>query len=451
MNRRGVNTVIVLGILAIASILFIQVYWIRSTIQVQENKQELLVRQDSLDQREFNERVHIALRKVARDISSFYKDSSDLYGAVNQQLKNYFTVNINDTIHPFLLEQLLKREFYRQSIKEDFQYGIYDCFSDSIVYGNYIAYNGETFDAADSDTSSNSNVKQLKWNHDGHYFSVIFPKRPSTPLKEAQIDTSPWLYLLAVIVVVLLFFGYSLSVIFRQKRLSEIKNDFINNMTHEFKTPISTISLSSESILHSDFSSDKERLKRYVEIIYKENKRLENQVERVLNIAKLDKDQLKLTLSSFSLHELIQEAKEVFDLNPLEKNQSIELELEAANEQVIADEVHIGNLVHNLIDNAIKYSASEAKIKLKTYNEANFLVLEVSDQGIGIKREDIKYIFDKFYRVPTGNLHNVKGFGLGLYYVKLIVDAHKGKITVKSGIGHGTKFSVYIPLTPLEK
>lgn len=446
MNRKGINTVLLLGILSLLSILFIQVYWIRSTIHIQENKQELQVRQDSLDQRQFNERIHISLRKVAQDISSFNKDSSDLYGAVKQQSENYFTVDINDTVNPFLLEQLLKREFYRQSIKEDFQYGIYDCFSDSIVYGNYISYTNESYSVEDRDSSGQIPTSdKIKWNRDGHYFSVIFPNRSSAPLNQIDKDASPWLSLLAIIVVVVIFFSYSLSVIFKQKRLSEIKNDFINNMTHEFKTPISTIALSSETLLQEGIEKDSERLKQYARIIQKENKRLENQVERVLSVAKLDKNELKLTMSKFSLHDLIQEAKDVFDLNQLNNGGTIILYLHAKNDEIYADEVHIGNVIHNLLDNAIKYCETTPNITIKTYDEGKNIAIEVSDNGIGISRDDQRMVFDKFYRVPTGNVHNVKGFGLGLYYVQLIVNSHKGKINLKSQLGHGTTFIVHLP------
>lgn len=429
------------------SILFIQVYWIKSTVQIQENKREIQAHQDSINERQFIERIHISLREIAQDISSFNKDSSGLYGDINQQSKNYFTVNINDTVNPFLLEQLLKREFYSQSIKEDFLYGIYDCFSDSIIYGNYISYNNSAFEVADKQSSAKiPTLTALKLNQDGHYFSVYFPNRPSGPMKQISTSYSPWFSLGAIILVVLVFFGYSLSVIFRQKKLSEIKNDFINNMTHEFKTPISTIALSSETLLQDSTANDKGRVKQYAEIIYKENKRLENQVERVLNVAKLDKDELKLTMSEIDIHALIQEAKDVFELNQMESGGKIELILNAKQHQIKADEVHIGNVIHNLLDNAIKYCEKSPHIIVKTYDTNKNIVIEITDNGIGISKENQHMIFDQFYRVPTGNIHNVKGFGLGLYYVQLIVQSHKGKIALKSQINQGTTFKISLPI-----
>jgi two-component system phosphate regulon sensor histidine kinase PhoR len=231
----------------------------------------------------------------------------------------------------------------------------------------------------------------------------------------------------------------------RQKRLSEIKNDFINNMTHELKTPISTIALSSEMILKGDFREDQEKLNRYVGIIHKENKRLEDQVERVLNVAKLDQEKIILKKTPINIHELLEEARENFTLNQVGNGVEINLNLEAENPTISADSVHITNVIYNLLDNAIKYCELDPKINIKTSNRDNGFSIEISDNGIGIRREDVKMIFDKFYRVPTGNLHNVKGFGLGLFYVKLIIDEHLGKIDVKSKPGEGTSFTIWLP------
>jgi two-component system phosphate regulon sensor histidine kinase PhoR len=216
-------------------------------------------------------------------------------------------------------------------------------------------------------------------------------------------------------------------------------------MTHELKTPISTIGLSSEMLLRSDLSNDPEKLKRYAGIIFKENKRLENQVERVLNVAKLDNEHLVLQKEKMDLHALLKDAKDNFMFNQLEQDGSIHLSLAAENAEIFADPVHITNVVYNLLDNAIKYCDKTPEIRVATRNERNGVILEFTDNGIGIKREDLKMIFDKFYRVPTGNIHNVKGFGLGLFYVKLIIDAHGGKIDVKSSLEKGTTFTIWLP------
>jgi two-component system phosphate regulon sensor histidine kinase PhoR len=286
----------------------------------------------------------------------------------------------------------------------------------------------------------------LKLNNSGHYFTVYFPKLITKSINPADELGSPWILMLIIVSVVFVFFAFAINIIVKQKRLSEIKTDFINNMTHELKTPISTIALSSDMLMRGDFSQDPEKLKRYASIIYKENKRLENQVERVLNVAKMDKDTLHLKKELFDMHELISEAKDNFEFNQADHGGEISLDLQADEFNIQADPVHISNVVFNLLDNAIKYCEVKPSISIKTKNEKNGFVLEIADNGIGIKREDIKMIFDKFYRVPTGNLHNVKGFGLGLYYVKIIIEQHGGNIQVKSSVGKGTTFILWLPI-----
>lgn len=446
MNRKNINAVVLLGIVSLASILVVQMVWMRKTLAMQQTTIAIQEKEDSLNLKQFSEQAHIALRNVLEEISTQKADSSDLYGAVKQVRTNYFTVDINEELHPFYLETLLKREFYTQNIHQDFQYGIYDCFTDSIVFGNLIKFTRDSLYAPVSDTLVGITSAKLSWKKDGHYFTVYFPNMLSKSIDEPAELISPWIYVSIIVVLVLVFFGYTINVILRQKRLSEVKTDFINNMTHELKTPISTIGLSSEMLLRTDFSNDPDKLKRYAGIIFKENKRLENQVERVLNVAKLDKEELALKKETIDVHELLEEAKDNFEFNQFEQGGKIQLNAQALHHEILADPVHITNVIYNLLDNAVKYCDKKPDITVSTRNEKKGLVIEFSDNGIGIKREDIKMIFDKFYRVPTGNVHNVKGFGLGLYYVKLIIDAHGGKIDVKSKIGEGTTFTIWMPL-----
>ena len=445
LKGKGINAVVLLGILSLASILIVQMVWMRKTIAIQQTNIAIQEKEDSLNLKEFSESAHIALRNVLEEITTSKADSSDLYGAVKQIRTNYFTVDINEELHPFYLETLLKREFYDQNIHQDFQYGIYDCFSDSIVFGNLIRFTKDSLYAPASDTMAGITSPKLSWKKDGHYFTVIFPNVKAKSINPHSDTISPWIYVSIIVILVLVFFGYTINIIFRQKRLSEVKTDFINNMTHELKTPISTIGLSSEMLMRSDFANDPEKLQRYASIIYKENKRLENQVERVLNVAKLDQEELILSVDKMDIHELLEEAKDNFMFNQLEQGGRIHLHLEAEIHEISADPVHITNVVYNLLDNAIKYCAVTPEISIQTRNLKNGIQLEFSDNGIGMKREDLKMIFDKFYRVPTGNLHDVKGFGLGLFYVKLIIDEHKGKIDVKSTLGKGTTFTIWLP------
>ncbi len=444
VKKFKINFVIALGILALGSILLIQVAWIKKSIAIQHTNIAIHNKEDSLNLKQFSEDTHIALSKVLDEITKHNKQPTDSYGAVKQIRTNYFTVDVDEELHPFYLESLLKHALYDEHVMQDFQYGIYDCFTDSIVFGNLIKHTKDAHYYS-SDTLLNVSAEQLKWKKDGHYFTVYFPNVEANITNQNPETYSPWFFVVAIIIVVTFFFGYTITVITKQKRLSEVKNDFINNMTHELKTPISTISLSSEMLLKTDFSNDSERLKRYAGIIYKENKRLENQVERVLNVAKLDKQKLLLQKTKIDIHQLIIEAKETFEFNQLEHDGKINLELKATNPIIFADQVHVTNVVYNLLDNAIKYCKNTPEITIRSIDDKKGIAIEFIDNGIGMKKDDVRFIFDKFYRVPTGNLHNVKGFGLGLFYVKMIIEEHGGTIKIKSDIEVGTTFSIWLP------
>ena len=445
MNRRTINAVIIIGVLSIISILMVRVFWINRTIKAQKVAVILQERQDSLNVRQFEESVRVALRNTVEEAGSQHVDSSYLYGAVKQKSSNYFLVDINENLHPYYLEQLLKRTFYEHNITQNFQYGIYDCFNDSIVYGNLIRFSKDSLYAPASDNEIGVTSPELAWKRDGHYFTVYFPELFSQPNDELVVVSSPWLYVAIIVGVLLIFFAFSVSVIIKQKRISEVKSDFVNNMTHELKTPISTIALSSEMLMQNDFSKDPERLKRYAEVIYKENKRLEDQVERVLNMAKLDKNELDLEIEEVDMHKLIEQTAESFRFNQTLAGGKIELELNAEKIKVKVDLVHITNIIFNLLDNAVKYSHGAANVKVLSQNKNNGIEISIRDNGIGIEKEQLKQVFDQFYRVPTGNKHDVKGFGLGLYYVKLIIDKHRGKMSTQSKLGHGSTFTFWIP------
>lgn len=454
MKRKTVNSVILLGIVAITSILFIQLFWIKKTIQAQALAITIQEKEDSLNAVRFSERAHIALRDVLEQLAQqtpIPTNSANLYGAVKQLSVNYFLVDVADEVVPDYLETLLMREFDHQSLNQDFIYGIYNCYSDSIEFSPLLHYTkANKYENTSPIKGSIRKIKQ-PWLKDGHYFIVKFPDVTGHSLNRIKQIDSPWIYLIAIIALVLSFFAFAVSIILRQKRLSEIKTDFINNMTHELKTPIATIGLSSELLMRSDFTSDVDKLKKYAEIIYKENKRLEQQVERVLNVAKLDKEKLVLKKDWESIHTLIDAAKESFEINQTDSGSTISLQCEASVDRLYVDEVHITNVIYNLLDNAVKYCNETPHISITTQSNASYFILTVTDNGIGIQKEDLKLIFDKFYRVPTGNLHNVKGFGLGLYYVKLIVEAHEGIIKVKSNLGSGTSFELHLPLIKIDQ
>ena len=424
------------------SILIIQLLWVGRTIETQNVSLAIQQKEDSLKLKEFQDHVYRSLMNVLSTIQKRDGDQTDMYGAVRQLSNNHYTVDFNEELQPFYLETLLKKEFYIQNIHRDFYYGIYDCFTDSIVLSNRVRYEKDSIYVTDASTDEITPEK-LNLTKDGHYFTVYFPNLELGEI-EPQNDYSPWIYLTLMLVVIATFFAFSITVIMRQYRLAEVKTDFINNMTHELKTPISTISLSAEMMMRLP-EITAEQVQKYASIIYKENKRLEHQVERVLNVAKLDKDQVVLNKDQFDVNELLDEVKENFELHHFEKGGVIHIELNADHHIIQADAVHLTNVIYNLLENAVKYCESVPNITIQTRNDKQGIWIEIEDNGIGIKKENLSLIFDKFYRVPTGNLHNVKGFGLGLYYVRLIVDAHGGKVNVKSTPGKGTTFSLFFP------
>ena len=241
-------------------------------------------------------------------------------------------------------------------------------------------------------------------------------------------------------------FVYTTRTIFKQKRLSELMVEFINNMTHEFKTPISTIALASEAIARPDVLPDGERVLRYNEIIHDENARMKGQVDKILQMAVLEEGDYELNIAPLDIHEVIDKAVGNIALQVEGKGGTIDCTLSAGSHVIAGDAVHITNIIHNLLDNANKYSPGRPLITISTRNADGFLIVSVKDNGIGMNDEDARRVFDKYFRVPTGNMHNVKGFGLGLSYVKLMVDAHRGKVNISSSPGKGTTVEVMFPL-----
>ncbi|MCY1721417.1 HAMP domain-containing sensor histidine kinase [Prolixibacteraceae bacterium Z1-6] len=275
-----------------------------------------------------------------------------------------------------------------------------------------------------------------------NYLNIYFPHRRAYLIKQTGLTIIPTIILTGLLIGI---FAYALLVIFRQKKLSNIKNDFINNMTHELKTPISTISLASQMLQDGSIANTPATIAHVSKVISQESKRLSFQVEKVLQMAVFNEGRLKLKLREFDINRMVRTVTTNFELRVNNKNGSLKTEILAENAIVKGDEVHITNVIFNLLDNAMKYSNDTPEIKVTTENRKNQIVISVQDNGIGISKEHHAQIFDRFYRVPTGNVHDVKGFGLGLSYVKKIVDLHSGTIKVESAVNKGTKFKIYFP------
>lgn len=268
------------------------------------------------------------------------------------------------------------------------------------------------------------------------------------PNKNAYILRQVWLPVLSSIFfigIVIFCFAYAIRVIIRQKNLSDIKNDFINNMTHEFKTPIATVSLAVEALQDPDLMNQESFRKRYISVIKDENKRLGSQVEKVLQAAALDKKEFKLKLEEINLEEILEGARRQFELQVENKGGEITFESRLGYPLIMADAFHLGHIFNNLLDNANKYCKEKPNIRIKALEADEFVFVSIQDNGIGMTKDAQRKIFDKFYRVPTGNLHDVKGFGLGLSYVKTMLEAHKGEISVQSEPGKGSTFTIKLP------
>jgi len=415
MKQNNIRYIIILGTFTIISIIIIQVIWMRNAWNTSE--------------KQFNQSVHIALRNVADNIFQYNEIDPPVEYPVYQMSSNYFIVNTNSEIDPEILEYYLISEFNAHNLSIDFEYAIYNCNDDRMVYGKYINADGESFDK--------KKINLPKSDEYIYYFGINFPTKSSFIINRMSV----WIIFSSILFIVVIFLSYALTIILQQKRLSEQQKDFINNMTHEFKTPISSIKLSSDVLLNPEIINEPERLVSYVELIIKENNRLNDQVEKVLNISRIEQKKFQLKKEIFNAQEIIQQVFESLSIN---KSNNITCKYRAKNAIINGDKLHFTNILFNLADNAIKYSKNKPELVIETENIKNKLIITIKDNGIGMTKEQQKNVFKKFYRIPTGNVHNVKGFGLGLFYVKTICKLHKWKIKLNSELGLGTEFLLII-------
>jgi two-component system, OmpR family, phosphate regulon sensor histidine kinase PhoR len=420
MKFKHIRYVVLLGAVAIIGIIAVQLY--------------LMKKEWSNKEKQFAQTVTICLRNVATRIYKFNHTAPTTPNPVRQLSSNYFVVDVNSHIDANILEHYLKTEFERYNIQTDFEYGVYNCETDVMEYGNYVFYNGKI-----KEDASSANLP--KYSGYNYYFGVNFPLLNNTIVG----DMSIWFFMVGILLISVIFFAYSIFVILKQKRLSEMQRDFINNMTHEFKTPIASITIAADVISNPDTISEPARILTYGSVIKHEVSRLNDQVDKVLQIARIEKSGFHLRIESLNLNDIIRQITENYLANNSGKL-SIMLDLAPGTITVKADRMHLSNIFYNLFDNAMKYAGENPEIKLTTTQNDNRVIVVVSDNGPGIDRAHQKRIFQKFYRVPTANIHDVKGFGLGLFYVKSICDAHHWKITLDSAPGVGATFILEIPV-----
>jgi two-component system phosphate regulon sensor histidine kinase PhoR len=419
MKRKSIRFIILVTTVSLLGLVVMQSFWMFKAMQMEEAQ--------------FGHRVDMALEDILNELVE-YQDSTAL-NLIGLDQTGKHDNQVFDAVDTTLLDTLISKYFDYHMLGENYIFQIVKTSNDSVYYSSEPVPQGYQ-------------QKQYRaclsciWKEEYFHLAVLFPEQQ----KQIFVELGGWLLFSALfLLTVFVSFIYTITTIIKQKKLSEMKNDFINNMTHEFKTPLSTVSLASEVLLNGNSSNSVERVKKYAGVIYDENLRLQNQVERVLQIAQVERDELNLSITLINMHELIKSSVHNLCLENCEKEVAISYEFNATRYTINGDKLHLTNVITNLVDNAIKYSGSNPEIVIATRSTNTGIEIDIKDNGVGMTPETQKQIFDKFYRLPTGNLHNVKGFGLGLYYVKSMLEAHNGSIHVKSEINKGSTFTLFFP------
>ncbi len=425
----------ILIFLSLIGLIFFQVLWIKQVLNDKEHQ--------------FEEQLKIVTATAGSDLveqkgnlSPFNnKKSNDVLSPLNG-----FPLTITHKLSRDEIRSKIKNAFELHELKEiPFEFAV----TPTSMIGEQVE--SDNFARLYQDTVNNLSLVYPLISPSGSISESLSPEEMLVivvpGLKNIVWKQMSWMVFGSVLFTILIFaaFFITLKALLKQKKLSEIKSDFINNMTHEFKTPLATISLAVDALKNEKVMQDRIKTDYFTGVIKEENKRMNKQVETILQAALLDKQQIQLNLKTLHAHNLINAAVNNIKLPVEEKEGKLEVSLEATNDLISADEVHFTNLVNNLLDNAVKYSKDNLMIKLCTQNINNHFRIKIEDNGIGMNKETLHRIFEKFYRAHTGNLHNVKGFGLGLSYVKTLINAHRGKIKAESTLGKGSCFVIDMP------
>ena len=437
--KRTFPAIIILISLSLLGLILLQTSWLKNLLELTESQ--------------LNTKVEFAMGDVGSDLSkSVYNGQLRLPRRGGLTFNSDFHLHllkpptIDEKFSPQEVYNKLKAAFENQGLRNlKFEFAVTNTTEDYEMYS-------KNFHEAFYDTLKNKRI-----------YLPIVPESGSdveglTTLeklilvvpnfKKQVLESLRWVLIGAVAFMLIIIAAFYVTVksLLNQKKLSEIKSDFINNMTHEFKTPLATISLAVDALRNEKVQADKGKTNYFTGIIKEENVRMNKHVETILQAALTERQELQLNLAALHVHEVIRDAMDNYQLQLQEKEGEIALLLNAKNDMINADEVHFSNLISNLVDNAIKYSNDKPRLTISTHSTKKHLVIKVEDNGIGMSKETVKRVFEKFYRAHTGNLHNVKGFGLGMSYVKTVVVAHKGKIKVESTLGKGSAFIVELPL-----
>lgn len=416
MKTKNLNIIIVLGLVATIGILIAQLLWTKEAFNLEEKK--------------FSQKTHIALLEVVKKLYEGTNSELPAENPIRKVANDYYIVNIDNDFEPEILEYYLKAEFEKFNIATDFEYAMYNCQSDEMVYGNYISLTDKT--------KKKNSVYFPKHKNLVYYFAIRFPNETSYLFSSLRF----WFILSFALIIILLVYVYSIYTIIQQKKYSELQRDFINNMTHEFKTPLSSILLASNYLKKQEIINTDKKLEKYTDIIITQSNKLNQHIEKILSSAKSDNSAIKMDISELYILPILNDVVENMKL----KNENLRVEINSDKDYKINGDVfHFTNIIYNLLDNSIKYCDEKPIIKISITEDNNKIKLNFSDNGIGISNKNLTFIFDKFYRIPSLKSNEVNGFGLGLYYVKKICLQHKWKIFATNNTDKGITISIVIP------
>lgn len=417
MKVNKLNSIIALGLIAIISILVAQLLWTKEAFNIEEKK--------------FSQTAHIALLEVVKNLFEGTNHELPSENPIVKVSNDYYIVNVANDFEPDILEYYLKSEFKKRNLTTDFEYAMYNCSSDEMVYGNYVSMT--------DNEKRHQTVYFPKHKNLVYYFAIRFPNETSYLFSSLKF----WFILSLALIVILLVYAYSIFTIIQQKKYSELQRDFINNMTHEFKTPLSSILLASNYLIKQPSITADEKLQKYTGIIINQSNKLNDHIGKILNVAKSDGAPLELNKGKINPEEIIRDVAENMKL----KHENLNVNIVSDKEYLVdADEFHFTNIIYNLIDNAVKYSENQPEITVSFAEENHQLKIAFKDNGLGVPDKNLSFIFDKFHRVPNSKSNEINGFGLGLYYVKKICTLHGWKISACNNNDGGLTMTLNIPL-----
>ena len=416
MRINKLNIALLLGVVVIVGIMILQFFLLRQAVQYEEKK--------------FAQKVHVALLEVSQKLNTDAKTALSQTNPINRVKSDLYVVIVNSKFEIKSLDYYLKNELEKFDLLTDFEYAMYDCTKENMKYGAYIS--------ATNKINTKRTLFRRAQNSSAYYFSIYFPQMNKYIYKELRI----WIIFSFVMFIVLLLYGYSAFTILQQKKYSELQKDFINNMTHEFKTPISSILIASNFLAKQTDVLANEKLKKYAEIIVQQTGKLNMHVEKILHLAKTDNKSLTLQKTTIDVVNIVNNVVENLQL----KNPDVKININVPKQCiVVADEFHFYNLLYNLLDNAVKYAIVNLHININITQVNKNILLTIADNGIGIPAKHLSNVFEKFYRVPNIKSNEVNGFGLGLFYVNRICKEHKWAITLNSVESQGTTIIITIP------